>query len=231
MQYQHLFFDLDHTIWDFETNAGETLADLYQKNNLQERGVNDFDYFIKQYCYHNDRLWERYTKGFIKQQELRWKRMWLTLFDFKIADEALAKDMSVQFLERLPYKKNLFPYTHEILGYLTGKGYTLHLITNGFETIQYSKLSTSKLDKYFTRIITSEAANSLKPNKEIFEYALLKSNASKEHSIMIGDNIQADIAGAINAGMDAVFVNHLNIKPEIKPTYTVYHLKELENIF
>lgn len=230
MHYQHLFFDLDHTIWDFETNAAETLADLYAINKLEERGILDFPYFIKQYCYHNDRLWDRYTKGFIKQQELRWKRMWLTLLDFKIADEILAKEMAVQFLDRLPYKKNLFPYTIEILEYLTKKGYQLHLITNGFDTIQFSKLSSSKLNHYFKQVITSESANSLKPHKEIFDYALLKAGAGAGQSIMIGDNLQADIAGAMNAGLDAVFVNHLNVIPEIKPTYTVYHLKELENI-
>lgn len=230
-KYNHLFFDLDHTLWDFEANAAETLADVYEINTLEKRGVNDFDFFIKQYCHHNDRLWERYTRGFIKQEELRWKRMWLTLLDFKIADEPLSKKMSVEFLERLPFKKNLFPYCIEILEYLQGKNYVLHLITNGFDAIQQNKLRESNLQKYFMEVVTSETSMSLKPNKEIFEYALAKAKAIKEESIMLGDNLDADIRGAMNAGLDTVFINHLDKKHIMKPTFEVFNLKELENIF
>ncbi|MDE3237245.1 MAG: noncanonical pyrimidine nucleotidase, YjjG family, partial [Bacteroidota bacterium] len=143
MQYKHLFFDLDHTLWDFETNAKETLNDLFHKHALTERGISDFDTFFTQYSHHNERLWDRYTKGFIKQDELRWKRMWLALLDFKIADETLSKTLSSDFLELLPTKKNVFPYTFEILGYLQNKGYTLHLVTNGFESVQHNKLRNS----------------------------------------------------------------------------------------
>ena len=230
-QYKHLFFDLDHTLWDFEANAKETLKYLYALNTLKERGVNDFDLFFKQYCFHNEQLWKRYTNGTIKQDELRWKRMWLTLLDFKIADQELSKKISVEFLNELPNRKNLFPYTTEILDYLLSKNYVLHLITNGFESIQHNKLSNSNLTKYFKEVITSEKANSLKPNKEIFEFALKVSGASLHESIMIGDNIDADIKGAINAGMDTVFVNHLHIETDVKPTYTIHHLKEMEEIF
>lgn len=230
-KYKHLFFDLDHTLWDFEANARDTLQELYFLHELQNAGVHDFDLFIQRYSHHNERLWSRYTKGFIKQEELRWKRMWLSLLDFKIADEPLSRKISVDFLERLPYKKNLFPYTVEILKYLTGKGYHLHLITNGFESIQFGKLHSSNLQHYFKQVITSEASGSLKPDKIIFEYALTKACADKKESIMIGDNLEADIEGAMNAGMDAVFVNHIGANTELKPAYTIYHLKELENIF
>lgn len=230
-KYRHLFFDLDHTLWDFETNAKETLEELYGINALAARGVHDFNQFFQRYSYHNERLWQRYTRGYIKQEELRWKRMWLSLLDFKVADEALSKTMAVQFLERLPYKKNLFPYAIEILEYLKQKKYVLHLITNGFEQVQHSKLSSSNLTGYFEAVITSEASNSLKPSKEIFDYALQRSGAAVEESIMIGDNLDADIRGAMNAGLDTVFVNHLNVAADVQPTYIVYHLKELEQIF
>ena len=232
MKYRHLFFDLDHTLWDFETNAKETMHEVYELNGLHARGIEDFDHFFERYSFHNERLWDRYTKGFIKQEELRWKRMWFALLDFKIGDEPLSKLMAGHFLERLPYKKNLFPYTIEILEYLTGKGYILHLVTNGFESIQHSKLESSNLRSYFAEIITSEASNSLKPNKEIFEYALSKSGALAHESIMIGDNLDADIQGGMNAGLDTVFVNHLNIQIlPVKPTYVIHHLRELEEIF
>ena len=230
MKYRHLFFDLDHTLWDFEANAKQTLSDLYESNKLQKKGISDFSLFFERYSYHNERLWDRYTKGFIKQEELRWKRMWLALLDFKMADEPLSKQLAVQFLEQLPTKKELFPYTIEILTYLKEKKYRMHLVTNGFEKVQYHKLQNTNLHVFFEEVITSEASNSLKPNKEIFDYALEKTGATVKESIMIGDNQDADIQGGINAGMDTIFVNHLKVTPHVKPTYTIYHLKELENI-
>ena len=231
MPYKDLFFDLDHTIWDFELNSKETLWDLHQKYQLEAKGIDNFDVFYSNYSVHNHRLWDRYTKGFIKQEELRWKRIYLSLLDYKIADEALSKEMSVDYLDILPNKKNLFPYTIEILDYLKNKDYKMHLITNGFESVQFKKIKNSNLADYFIEVITSEASNSLKPNKEIFDYALKASNAKLESSIMIGDNEAADIQGAINAGMDSIFVNHLQIQPTVAATHTITHLKELENIF
>jgi len=230
-KYRHLFFDLDHTLWDFEANSKSTLKELHTALRLHERGVDDFDLFHKNYLQHNEKLWERYRNGYIKQEELRVKRMWLSLLDFKIADDELAQEMSVRFLDMLPTRTILFPYTKEILEYLQDKGYILHLITNGFEKIQHNKLMYSGLSTFFKEVITSEGSGSLKPNKEIFEFALKRSNANVGESIMIGDSIEVDIVGAKNAGIDQVYVNHLGIEPEIRPTYTVGSLKELERIF
>src|SRR5829696_5766859 len=109
MKYRHLFFDLDHTLWDFDTNSRITLQQLYHSLELEQKGVNDFDLFHKNYLAHNEKLWERYRNGFIKQEELRIKRMWLALLDFKIADELLAKELSIQFLDLLPTRAILFP--------------------------------------------------------------------------------------------------------------------------
>jgi putative hydrolase of the HAD superfamily len=154
----------------------------------------------------------------------------LSLLDFKVANEPLAKEMSMAYLEILPNKKHLFPYTIEILDYLKEKEYKMHLITNGFESVQFKKIKNSGLQDYFIEVITSEASNSLKPQKEIFEYALKNAKASVEKSIMIGDNEFADIQGGINMGMDTVFVNHIQAIPTIPATYTITHLKELETI-
>jgi len=216
---------------DFEANARVTLLELYQKMNLGQRGINDFDLFHKNYLAHNEKLWERYRNGYIKQEELRVKRMWLALLDFKIADEILAKEMSMQFLDLLPTRTILFPYALEILEYLTQRKYELHLITNGFEKTQHSKLKYSGLDKYFKEVITSEGSSSLKPNKEIFDFAFKKTGARRAESIMLGDSIDVDIIGAMNAGIDQVFINHLNIDIDVKPTYVVTSLKQLEEIF
>lgn len=231
MQYTHLFFDLDHTLWDFDANSRHTLEELHGTFNLNTKGIADFDLFHRHYLVHNEKLWERYRNGFIKVDELRWKRMWHTLIDFKIGDEKLAREMGRVFLDLLPTRNILFPGTIEILGYLKDKGYQLHMITNGFEHTQHSKLKNSGLDKYFIEVITSEGSNSLKPKKEIFEYAFHKTKALPEKSIMIGDSLEVDIQGAMNAGIDQVFVNHLQLSATIQPTYTVYTLHELKNIF
>lgn len=231
MKYRHLFFDLDHTLWDFEVNAKECFQELYMDKQLQSRGIDDFDAFFSAYSTHNERLWGEYTKGLILQAELRWRRMWLALMDFGVEDESLSKTMSVEFLERLPYKKNLFPHTIEILEYLKNKDYVLHLITNGFQEIQDQKLQSAELQGYFLEVITSETAQSLKPNRAIFEYALKQSKARPGESIMIGDNQEADIQGATNAGMDTVFVNHIHAVPQVQSTFMIHHLQELEEIF
>ena len=230
-KYRHLFFDLDHTLWDFEANARVTMLELYETLLLKERGIFDFNLFYKNYLVHNEKLWEFYRHGQIKQDELRVKRMRMALLDFKIADEALAREMNIRFLDLLPTRTILFPYTNEIMQYLADKKYELHLITNGFEEVQHSKLKHSGLDKFFKEVITSEGSNSLKPNKEIFTFAFEKTGARPEESIMLGDNIEVDIIGAINAGIDQVFINHNNIPISIKPTYSVNSLKELEEIF
>lgn len=230
-KYKHLFFDLDHTLWDFDANAKETLAEVYSFFELNNRINATFEDFYPTYLFHNEELWNRYHHGLITAEELKWKRMWRTMLDFKIADEALARDLSGKFLEILPTKKLLFPHTIEILNYLTEKKYSLHLITNGFEKTQWNKINNSGLTGYFKEVITSEGSNSIKPKKEIFDFAMQKAKASLAESIMIGDNLDADIQGAINAGMDTVFVNHINVVPTITPTYTVTHLNQLESIF
>jgi putative hydrolase of the HAD superfamily len=121
MTYTHLFFDLDHTLWDFETNSKLTWHDVFYANKLNETLTPDFDFFYERYSYHNKRLWDRYHHGFIKQEELRWKRTWHTFLDFKLGNEVLAKELSKAYLQILPTKDALFPYTNEIIAYLKNK--------------------------------------------------------------------------------------------------------------
>lgn len=230
MTYRHLFFDLDHTLWDFETNSKETIREIFSRHRLDKTVTPDFNLFFEKYSFHNKRLWHRYNHGFIRQDELKWKRMWHTLLEFKLGDETLAKKLSAEFLEILPSKKALFPYTVEVLSYLKNKNYQLHLITNGFENIQWRKLDNAQIGHYFSTVITSETACCLKPNKEIFDFAIGKATCCYKESIMLGDNLDADILGAMNAGMDTIFVNHINEETTLTPTYTIYHLKELEDI-
>lgn len=231
MKYRHLFFDLDHTLWDFDTNSKITLQELYDTLDLGALGVSDFDRFHKEYLVHNERLWAKYRSGTIKVDELRWKRFALALLDFKISNDAIAKLMAERFLELLPTRTTLFPYTIEILKYLQEKGYRMHLITNGFEVTQKSKIAYSGIDVYFDQMITSEGSQSLKPHREIFAYAMQVTGAAPEESIMIGDDPEADIRGALNFGIDQVYVNHINKTLDFTPTFEVRALKELEQIF
>ena len=229
MKYKQLFFDLDHTLWDFDANARATLEKLHLDLRLVDKGVHDFERFHKNYLQHNEKLWARYRNGYIKQEELRIKRMWLTLLDFHIADEELTRQLSELFLQLLPTRTILFPDTIDVLKYLEGKGYKMHLITNGFEKTQHEKLKHSGLDYFFKEVITSEGSNSLKPQKEIFEYALEKTGAKVEESIMIGDSLEVDIAGAMGIGMDQVHVNYNGLEQDLTPTYTIKTLKELKD--
>jgi putative hydrolase of the HAD superfamily len=231
MKYKHLFFDLDHTLWDFDANARLTLHELYVSRELKDKGVHDFDLFHKNYLGHNNRLWDKYRNGLLKVDDLRWKRMFLTLLDFQIGDEELARSLGENFLNMLPTRNLLFPFAVEMLEYLTDKGYDLHLITNGFEKTQHSKLQFSGLSKFFKEVVTSEGSNSVKPKKEIFEYALKITGSLPHKSIMIGDSIEADIQGAMNVGIDQVYVNHTGEKTSLAPTYTICSLIELRDIF
>lgn len=228
--YRHLFFDLDHTLWDFDLNAKHSLDDLFIKHQLQSLLQCSFADFFNNYIIHNTALWKSYEEGKTTVDELKWKRMWRTLLDFKNVDEKLARHLSVEFLEILPTKKALFPETTETLDYLKQKNYQLHLITNGFKLTQHQKLINSGLDKYFIEVITSECSNSMKPKKEIFDFALDKTKASINESIMIGDNLNADIKGANNVGMDSVYVNHVKSNLTHTATYQITHFNQLKNI-
>ena len=229
--YDQLFFDLDHTIWDFDTNSEATLLDLFHELKLNERATGDFHHFHTTYHHHNEVYWDRFRKGFINREELRWKRMWRTLVDFKITDEPLAKQMSERYLDILPTKTNLFPHCIELLEYLTEKKYPMHLITNGFEKTQYQKIKNSGIDRFFTHMVTSEQAGIMKPHAAIFEYALKLTKSTAEQCVMIGDTLEVDILGAKNMGMDTVYFNPA--KPhndKVIPTYVIGNLNELKSI-
>ena len=231
MKYKHIFFDLDHTLWDFETNAYLALEKLYYAHNLENRGIPSFKEFHNVYMVHNNKLWERFRKGFITRNDLRTKRFRLTLLDFKIGDEKLCEALGTQFLEELPAQTALFPHAKDVLEYLAEKNYPIHMITNGFEDTQLRKMKSSGIDHFFTHVITSESAGSLKPYREIFDYAITKADATADSSIMIGDALDIDIIGAFNAGIDQVYFNPLvPVTGELKPTFVISSLHELKKI-
>ncbi|MNS84078.1 Pyrimidine 5'-nucleotidase YjjG [compost metagenome] len=230
MGYKTIFFDLDHTLWDFEQNSFNTLEHIYHEYNLADRGVDSLTSFHQRHKAHNDRLWARYRNGFINREDLKWKRMWLTLIEFKIGDERLARDLSAVYMDMLPYQQSLFPHAIEILDYCKEQSYDMNLITNGFEDTQWKKLNATGIGHYFSHVITSETSNSLKPHAPIFDYALSLAGADKESSIMIGDSLEADILGAQSFGMDQVYFNPEQVAHSEQPTFEISCLSELKKI-
>lgn len=208
--YKHIFFDLDRTLWDFDKNAHEAFCDIFEKYGLEGRDGLTLDRFVERYIAHNERLWALYREGKIEKQNLRWQRFEATLKDFGIEDMPLAQAIGDDYVNISPTKVNLLPNTVAALDYLSNK-YTLHIITNGFEEVQFTKLKNSDLRQYFNHVITSEAAGCKKPNPDIFAFALRLAGAHPEHSLMIGDDIETDIKGAALAGMDAIYFNPGNV--------------------
>jgi len=225
-RYKHIFFDLDHTLWDFERNAEETKREMFEVLNLQKRGIVSYETFREKYIGINQALWALYREDKIGKDDLNFRRFYDTLCLLGVDDRRLGEAMASGFIEGISSKTYLFPFAKEILEYLYLK-YPLHIITNGFEEVQFSKLKNSGMDRYFTSVITSEEARSKKPDAEIFQYALRKTGALPEESIMIGDDLEIDIAGARKMGIDQLFVNH-DKKEHAEPvTLEVFSLDEI----
>lgn len=228
-KYKHLFWDLDRTIWDFERNFKETFKEIYDKYNLKLKGIKNFEQFVKKYREYNTFLWDLYRNGKIIKEYLSAQRFILTLRYFNINDILLANSIADDYLRLSPLKTNLFPNTIETLDYLKDR-YSMHIITNGFEEVQYKKIRISGLSKYFDKIITSEEAGYNKPDKKIFVYSLKKANATAKESLMIGDDMNVDILGAKTVGMDQVYVNYEKLPFQAQVTYEINSMKELAEL-
>lgn len=218
-----VFFDLDHTLWDFEKNSALAFENIFKTHTIS---VNMTD-FLLYYIPINREYWERYRKDQVSPKQLRYGRLKDTfdLLKFDIDDDFIVF-LSEQYIQDLPKYNHLFDGTIEILDYLKTK-YNLHIITNGFAEIQDNKLNNSYITHYFKTITNSEMVGVKKPNKLIFEYALDLAKAKKEHSIMIGDCIEADVQGALDAGLDAILFNENNTKVT-KNIKQINHLLELK---
>lgn len=229
-KYKHIFFDLDHTLWDFDRNSSEALEELYEKYQIYAHGNISKSKFIRAFRSVNAMLWKRYNRGEITQKELRQQRFYFIFSKFGYKNSDICDAFSNDFIDTSPRKQNVLPYAFKVLDYLQAR-YTLHIITNGFNEIQPLKLKYSGLSKYFRQVVTSQSAGYKKPDKRIFQYALAKSMANGSESIMVGDNLDADIIGAKNATIDQVYFNPKRRKHNQRATYEISCLSELLNIF
>ncbi len=222
---KHIFFDLDHTLWDFEENSKKTYQQLFAENNINLK----LDVFLTHYIPVNHQYWKLYREERVSKEKLRYGRL-KDVFDalhYSISDELIHK-LATDYIINLPNYNQLFDGSIELLEYLFPK-YKLHIITNGFKEIQQTKLENAGIAKYFDNVITSENVGVKKPNPKVFHFALEKTKAKTYESIMIGDNLEADIYGAKNVGMKAVFFNPVkqNAPKNIKE---INHLLEIRDI-
>ncbi len=227
-KYKHVFFDLDRTIWDFEQNMLDALKDIYFDNSL-DSVFPDFTTFAKTFIKHNDRLWEQYRRGELKKDVLRFVRFDLTLKDYGMNDLYRAKQIGEDYLRITPTKTALIPNSRELLEYLSKK-YKLHIISNGFNEVQFPKLEKCLISHYFDKVITSEMSGYHKPCPEAFGFALSSANARKDESIMVGDDMEIDIEGAKKFGMDQIYFNPQRKPVKTKTTFEVHSLLEVMDI-
>jgi len=216
------------TLWDFEKNADETLRTLFIEHNLARHGTFTVEDFIRVYSDINHALWRLYQSNKISQEQLRSVRFVRALGKLGVAEAEVPTNISRQFTDLLPRKSAVFPFTHEVLAYLKPR-YRMHLITNGFRDIQHIKLASSNLTQYFEEIITSECSGCLKPDPRIFAHALERTGATAQESLMIGDNLECDVLGAYNAGLDQVYFNPDKRRHFNQITHEISCLSELKS--
>jgi YjjG family noncanonical pyrimidine nucleotidase len=228
-KYKCIFFDLDHTLWDYETNSMHTLQELFVQYQLDSKGVKEFDQFFQQFRTVNLSLWDLFDAGKITSDIIRKERFKQILGAFNAYEEQLSEDLSRDYLNVCPTKCSLMPGAVETLEYLR-ENYGLTVVTNGFDEIQNIKMSSGNLHQYFDHVITSQKAGHRKPAREIFDYALKMNGANHYEAIMIGDNLITDIGGAKNASIDTVLFNPEQIAHEEDVHYEIIDLNELRQI-
>ncbi|MBK8341736.1 MAG: noncanonical pyrimidine nucleotidase, YjjG family [Flavobacteriales bacterium] len=229
-KYRHIFFDLDHTLWDLRTNSRETLHELFIELDLERSGVPDADALITVYEDINADLWRRYEAGRIPKEVLRVLRFRNTLMSFGVTGSRSAERLAHEFLERCPRKGRLNPGVLALLDALIPH-HALHVITNGSLEVQQVKLRSSGISDLFQVVLTSEQAAAAKPDPRIFHKALDLAGASAGESLMVGDDPRNDIEGARGVGMDQA---HYVVAPEESPasgsTYRFAHFDELRDL-
>lgn len=220
---KHIFFDLDHTLWDFDKNSELAFKQIFEEQKI----ALEFKDFIKTYVPINLKYWRLYREEKISKKELRYGRL-KDVFDklnFKVSDEFI-NQIAIDYLNYLPNYNYLIEGTIELLKYLHPK-YKLHIITNGFKEVQSKKMISSGIQKYFNVIVTSESVGVKKPNPKVFKFALEKAKAKPEESVMIGDSLEADVLGSLACGIKPIYYS---IEPNISTNKSITLVNKLLEI-
>lgn len=220
-----IFFDLDHTLWDFEKNSALTFKKIFADHSVEVL----LDQFLTVYVPINLEYWKLYRENRVTKEDLRYQRLRRT-FDTMgaaVSDDLIHK-LAHQYIENLSSFTHLVPNAMEILEYLSPK-YRLHIITNGFQEVQERKLMGSNIHAYFKQIINSEMAGVKKPHPYIFELALNRANVDPRNTIMVGDSLEADILGAKRMGMQVLHFNS-NKEPDHDHSIMIDDLIEIKSI-
>ena len=234
MKYKDLFIDFDDTLYDTHGNAVIALSETFDYFHL-DRYFEDPQVFYDAYWTANIDLWTQYAKGEITRDYLiveRFRRPLSVGKGIEVTKE-LCLEISDKFLDFCASKPGVIDGAHELMDYLKRKGYRMHMCSNGFHEVQYKKLDACSLHDYFNTIILSEVAGVNKPSKDYFDYALKVSGANRKTTLMIGDNLQSDILGALNAGLDAMLFNRWQVPSEELPqdlTFVVDNLCDIMEI-
>ena len=226
MKYKHLFFDLDHTLWDFDRNSAESIAELFETFRLADVGIASAAEFSRHFIAVNRQLWADYDRNIITHGYIRQNRFPMVFRSLGVDESAIQVDLNAEYLHLLPRKPHLLESARTVLDYLKGR-YTMHIITNGFADIQAVKMDSAEISHFFTHVVTNGVIDAKKPDPVIFQYALEISGADVAESLMIGDNYEADILGAKGVGMDTVFYNTAGAVVGDPPTYDIRHWNEL----
>ncbi|WMJ71688.1 YjjG family noncanonical pyrimidine nucleotidase [Cytophagaceae bacterium ABcell3] len=225
-----IFFDLDHTLWDFDRNCSETLEELFHHYNLPQYGEIKLSNFIATYKEINKEMWRLINTGKATIQDIRSQRFPLTFKRLGISGANIPKSINEDFMRLCPEKSNLMPYVHETLSYLQ-KRYNLYILTNGFFETQTLKITNTGIGKYFKGVFHSDSCGYFKPDKRMFLYALEQAKVTDcSRCTMVGDDLDADVIGARNAGMNTVYYNPEKKQHTEKTTFEINCLSELKAI-
>lgn len=230
MKIQHIFFDLDNTLWDHRKNAYLTLKEIFKREDITEKFNIGFEEFHTEYFTINEKLWAQIRDGEIDKEYLRKHRFYDAFLFFGVDDFELSQVFEHQFLDEILNYNDLVPGAFEILEYLSAKNYDLHILSNGFQEVTHKKCELSGIKNYFKTITSADEINIRKPHPEVYDYALKKASAQKENSMMIGDDWIADVEGGKAFGLEVVFLDVFNDNYEAENVKVIKKLKELETI-
>lgn len=230
MKIQHIFFDLDNTLWDHRRNAYLTLKDIFNRQKVNDKYNLNFEDFHREYFTINERLWEQIRDGEIDKEYLRKHRFYDSFLFFGIDDFELAQLFEDNFLDEILNYNDLVEGAFELLEYLSGKNYQLHILSNGFKEVTARKCELSGIKNYFKTITSADEINVRKPHREVYEYALNKAGAKIEETMMIGDDWIADVEGGKSFGLKVVFFDVFNDNYQAEGVEVITNLAELKNL-